>query len=210
MGRDRKRKGAGRRGGAGKRGRTRRRPDFAPAPDPFGWAAERKRQAAGLPATPPPAGWKAIQPSPEPARDVDELQRRMDFLLSDDEGDILFALLEWAADPHLTQAPGLTVQQWAHYLNIPPPHVTAAFRELHRLGIPKLPAPIPLDGLLRFLADREPGGRPGLAGPLAPGRPPERPLRRLRDGLARRVLQNSPGGDRMKRGGGFRTAAVVA
>lgn len=145
--------GASRRGVAGRRGRMKRVPGFSAA-DPFGWEAERRRQAAGLPATPPPFGWEAIEPRVEPTRDVDELRRRFEFLLSRNEGRILFALVEEAAAPHLTLSPGLTVEQWAQYLNIRPTQVTAAFRRLHQFGIPKPPAPIPLDGLLRFIADQ--------------------------------------------------------
>ena len=117
-------------------------------PDPFGWEDERTRQEAALQAE--MEEWMAA----DEAEDEDERRYAGEFYLSYNEGRILFALVTLAADPHLTQAPAITVKQWAHHFNIRPAQVTSAFRHLHRLGIPKPPTPIPLDGLLRFLADQ--------------------------------------------------------
>ena len=118
-----------------------------PNPDPFGWEAKQGRRQAELEAE--AAQWAAEAEAATLAREPEE---RIEF--STNEHRILFALVELAADPHLTQAPTITVEQWAQHFNIRPTQVTYAFRHLHRLGIPKPPAPILLDGLLRFLADK--------------------------------------------------------
>ena len=125
--------------------------EYTPPPDPFGWEAALRRQAAEL-----EAEWEAAeaQRADEAAARDEELRRIAAFELSHNEGLILFALVELAADPHLTQAPAITVEQWAHHFNIRPTQVTYAFRKLHQFGIPKPPAPVPLDGLSRFLADK--------------------------------------------------------
>lgn len=122
------------------------RPFDAVRPDPFRWEDERTRREAALQAE------MAERMAADEAEDEAERRVAGEFYLSYTEGRILFALVTMAAAPHVTQTPAITVKQWAAYLNIRPTQVTHAFRYLHLIGIPKPPAPIPLDGLLRFLA----------------------------------------------------------
>lgn len=139
--------------------------EYTPPLDPFGWEALRAEEQAAeeafweaLRAGEQAAGeafWEALQPEETAAIDPDQWWReRETWHLHDNAERILFALVELAADPHLTQAPAITVEEWAQYFNIRPTQVTFAFRRLHEFGIPKPPAPVPLDGLPRFLADK--------------------------------------------------------
>lgn len=133
--------------------------------DPFGWEAEQSRYEAELQAE--NEEWNAEQEAEDERRWAEELK----FHLSYNEGRILFALVTLAADPHLTQAPVITVEQWAQHFNIRPTQVTYAFRRLYQFGIPKPPAPIPLDGLLRFLAEKVKARAERFAGDYLSGGP---------------------------------------
>lgn len=127
--------------------KTRKR-EYTPPPDPFGWeAAARAEEQAEE------AFWEAHGGEEVSVTDA-ELRRLEKWHLHYNAELILFALVELAADPHLTQAPAITVEEWAQHFNIRPTQVTYAFRKLHQFGIPKPPAPVPLDGLPRFLADK--------------------------------------------------------
>ena len=121
--------------------------------------AERRRLAkAAAKDTPSPEEARRIAARlPQQVKDqvvLEYYERMQKWHLPYNAERILFGLVELAADPHLTEAPPITVEQWADHFDIRTAQVTYAFRELARFGIPKPPSPVPLGGLLRFLAGK--------------------------------------------------------
>ena len=119
-----------------------------PNPDPFGWEAKRRRQ------------WHALKSQlaaeEEAARGRPRSEEDELFLyFTNNAQRILFVLVTAAADPAASHVPYITPEAWASRLKIRPTQAANALRNLSDRGIvapPQHPAPIPLDGLLRFLA----------------------------------------------------------
>ena len=131
---------------------------YTASPDPFGWDDKLRRQEeeAG-------EAWREEEAERTEARPADEAPDYLYF--SWNAYKILFALVTLAADPASSHVPYATPEQWAGVFKIRPKQAASALRLLSEHGIiphPKQPGPIPLDGLLRFLADKIKDEEPDL------------------------------------------------
>ena len=125
--------------------------------DPFGWEAKRRRQQAELEAE--LAEWSAEDEAAAAAEAKERIQ------LTWNAHRILFALVTFAADPEEYSHATFTLEQWAAHFKIRSTQAADALRCLSRYGIiPKHPEPVPLDGLLRFLADKLKAEEPDESG----------------------------------------------